>query len=177
MNIYLVGMPGSGKTTFGKRLAKVSSFSFGDLDQVISQQEALSISEIFTQKGENYFRQAESEALKHTLYLSKNIIATGGGTPCFFDNMDWMNQYGITIFLDVSVAELVKRLTATTEAQQKRPLVANKSLAELTESLEAMLRSRLPFYEKAQFRFMPHETKPEKIVSFLKEKAPQLFDL
>lgn len=176
MNIYLLGMPGSGKTTLGRRLAKACGYLFADLDAILSQQEAMPVTEIFAQKGEAYFRQAESDALKNTLALPKHVIATGGGTPCFFDNLDWMNQTGITLFLDVSVSELVKRLTANAEAQQKRPLFANKSLAELTESLEVMRANRLPFYEKAHFRLLPHETKPDQIVSFLKAKAPQLFD-
>jgi shikimate kinase len=176
MNIYLLGMPGSGKTTLGKRLAKACGYAFADLDTLLTQRESLPITEIFARKGEAYFRQAESDALKHTLQLSRHVIATGGGTPCFFDNLTWMNEHGVTLFLDVPLAELLKRLTAHSEAQQKRPLVANKSPEELAESLEAMRTQRLPFYEKAQFRFLPHETHPEKMVSFLKEKAPQLFD-
>jgi shikimate kinase len=176
MNIYLLGMPGSGKTTLGKRLANVCGYAFADLDAIIAQQEGVPVTDIFAQKGEPYFRQAESNALKDTLGLSAHVIATGGGTPCFFDNLEWMNQHGVTIFLDVSVPELIKRLTTHAEAQQKRPLFANKSIAELTESLEAMRIHRLPFYEKAQFRLLPHETKPGKIASLLKEKAPQLFN-
>ncbi len=176
MNIYLLGMPGSGKTTLGKRLAKAAGYSFVDLDAILAQQENMPVTDIFSQKGETYFRQAESNAIKETISLSRHVVATGGGTPCFYDNLDWMNRNGITIFLDVSVSELTRRLTANANAQQKRPLVANKTPEELTESLTLMRQNRLPFYEKAQFRFLPHETQPEKIVYLLKEKAPHLFE-
>jgi len=172
MNIYLTGMPGSGKTTVGKRLARVAEFTFTDLDVVLSEQEAMPVTDIFARKGEAYFRQAESDALKTTIDSRRSIIATGGGTPCFFDNMDWMNQHGITIFLDVPIAELIRRLTASPQAQQKRPLFANKSHEELTESLYTMQQNRLPFYEKSQFRLLPHQTGPDKIIAFLNEKVP-----
>ncbi|MDJ1501049.1 shikimate kinase [Cytophagaceae bacterium BD1B2-1] len=175
MNIYLIGMPGSGKTTLGKRLAKTLGFSFTDLDIVLAEQEKMPVTEIFAQKGELYFRQAESECLKKTIQLQRSVIATGGGTPCFFDNMEWMNANGITIFLDVSTEELVKRLTINEDATQKRPLFANKSVQELRSSLETMQTNRLPHYEKSQFRFLPHETKPSFVASQLKERLPELF--
>ncbi|MDJ1492839.1 shikimate kinase [Cytophagaceae bacterium DM2B3-1] len=175
MNIYLIGMPGSGKTTLGKRLAKTLGFSFTDLDIVLAEQEKMPVTEIFAQKGESYFRQAESECLKGTLQLQKSVIATGGGTPCFFDNMAWMNEHGITIFLDVSTDELVKRLTSSEDATQKRPLFANKSVEELRDSIDTMQVNRVPHYEKSQFRFFPHETKPSFVASQLKERFPDSF--
>ncbi len=174
-NIYLVGMPGSGKTATGKRLAKATGFAFADLDARIAEHERMPVAEIFAQHGEEYFRQLESGKLRQTDGWQRHIIATGGGTPCFLDNMAWMNRHGLTLFLEVPLAELVRRLTANAQAQQKRPLFAGKSVDELTESLSLMLQTRLLFYETAHFRLLPHETDTAKIVSFLKQKAPRLF--
>lgn len=168
-------MPGSGKTTFGKRLAKALGFTFKDLDVLITDHEKKPVTDIFAQQGETYFRQLESRMLKETLSCTRTIIATGGGTPCFFDNMDWMNTQGVTIFLDVSIPELVQRLTTVTKAQQKRPLFADKTPKELLESLQAMHTRRLPYYEQAQIRLVSAEIKPDKAMPVLKEKAPQLF--
>ncbi len=174
-NIYLVGMPGSGKTATGKRLAKATGFAFADLDACLVEHEQMPVAEIFARHGEEYFRQLESGQLRQTARWQRHIIATGGGTPCFLDNMAWMNRHGLTLFLDVPLAELVRRLTANAQAQQKRPLFAGKSVDELALSLSAMLQTRLPFYETARFRLLPHETDTAKIVSFLKQKAPRLF--
>lgn len=173
-SIYLVGMPGSGKTATGKRLAKAIGFAFADLDARIAEHAQMPVTEIFARHGEGYFRQLESEQLRQVA-SGPHVIATGGGTPCFLDNMDWMNRHGLTIFLDVPLPELVRRLTANAQAQQKRPLFAGKSTEELTESLRKMLQTRLPFYENARFRLPPHQTDTAKIVSFLKDKAPQVF--
>lgn len=174
-NIYLVGMPGSGKTATGKRLAKATGLAFADLDARIAEHAQMPVPEIFARYGEEYFRKLESEQLRQTAGWQRHIIATGGGTPCFLGNMAWMNRHGLTLFLDVPLDELVRRLTANAQAQQKRPLFAGKSVDELTESLSAMLQTRLPFYETACFRLLPHQTDTAKIVSFLKQKAPQLF--
>lgn len=176
MNIYLTGMPGSGKTTFGKRLAKAMGFTFCDLDVLITEHEKKPVTEIFAQQGETYFRQLESELLKKTLSYTHTIIATGGGTPCFFDNMQWMCMQGITIFLDVTLPELTQRLMVGTKGEQKRPLFANKTPEELQASLAAMRQLRLPYYEQARFHLGPHQIKTEVAMALLQEKAPQLFD-
>lgn len=175
MNIYLVGMPGSGKTATGKRLAKAAGLVFTDLDARIAEHAQMPVAEIFAQHGEEYFRRVEGEHLKQTADCQRHIIATGGGTPCFSDNMAWMNRHGLTVFLDVPLPELARRLTANAQAQQKRPLFAGKTLDELTESLSMMLQKRLPFYETAHFRLLPHQTDTAQIVSFLKQKAPRFF--
>jgi shikimate kinase len=167
MHIFLIGMPGSGKTSFGKRLAKALDCPFVDLDARLAEAEAMPVAEIFRQKGETYFRHAESETLKNTLSLPPSVVATGGGTPCFFDNMDWMNQHGATVFLDVPLDELARRLTATDEAQRKRPLFAGQSPEQLAASLSQMHQNRLPFYEKARFRLLPSETKPAEVAARL----------
>ena len=169
MHVFLIGMPGSGKTSFGKRLAKALGRPFADLDAQLAEAEAMPVTEIFRQKGEAYFRQAESETLKNTLSLPPSVVATGGGTPCFFDNMDWMNQHGTTVFLDVPLDELARRLTATSEAQRKRPLFAGQSPEQLAASLGQMNQNRLPFYEKAQLRLLPSETKPNRVAEMITE--------
>lgn len=109
-NIFLVGMPSSGKSTIGRDLAKLLSYQYVDLDALIESSEGKSIATIFAENGEDYFRAREKELLQAILPDQRQVIATGGGAPCFFDNMSFIKQNGISIFLDVSVDEIVKRL-------------------------------------------------------------------
>ncbi|NJN78937.1 MAG: shikimate kinase [Saprospiraceae bacterium] len=98
MNIYLIGFMGSGKSFIGKQLSEQLNFEFCDLDERIETAKNQSIASIFENKGETYFRKLESTILQKTANLKNTIIATGGGTACFFDNMEWMNENGKTIF-------------------------------------------------------------------------------
>ena len=147
MKIYLIGMPGSGKTTLGKQVASDLPTSFVDLDYEIESREKKSIPEIFSQQGEDYFRMVESELLKEWAASDKSfVMATGGGTPCFFQGIDVMMQTGISIFLDTPIDLLVQRL----EKKSGRPLLQSKDNNELRNKLEALRQSRLPFYQRAQ---------------------------
>ncbi len=110
MKIFLIGLPGSGKTTLGKRLAEKLNLTFVDLDLEIEKKEGKTVQEIFAQKKENYFREIESKTLRG--FCSSNndfVMSTGGGAPCFYDNMTLMNQSGTTIFLHVSAAQIIRR--------------------------------------------------------------------
>jgi shikimate kinase len=146
MRLYLVGFMGSGKTTLGKWLAEGLNCHFIDLDAQIEISEQQSISEIFEQKGEPYFREVEAKALRETHILEKTIIATGGGAPCFHQNMDWMNENGITLYLSVSAAQLAERLYPERE---KRPLLAHLDMLQLLDFIANKLNERSFFYEKA----------------------------
>jgi shikimate kinase len=147
MKIYLIGMPGSGKTTLGKQLASKLALSFVDLDHEIERHENKSIPEIFDLQGEDYFRQIESELLKQWASSSKSfVMSTGGGTPCFHGGMEVINQSGISIFLDAPVTQLVKRV----EKETKRPLLQTSDQKELTDKLENLRASRLTFYRQAK---------------------------
>lgn len=117
MLIYILGMPASGKTTFGRGLAHALGYRFLDLDEEIVRREKMPVAEIFQRKGEEYFRRKETEALRRTGQLAYTVVAVGGGTPCFFDNMDYIREHGFSIFLDTPPEIVEKRLS-----EGKRPL-------------------------------------------------------
>ncbi len=147
--IFLVGFMGSGKSYWGSRLAKSIAWDFVDLDTLIEQKTGLSIPEIFALHGEDGFRLHEQDCL-HSLTerLEPAVIATGGGTPCFFDNMDWMNQHGTTIWLDIPVDTLVERLWPE---RHKRPLLAQIPETDFTTFIKERLDIRCVWYQEAQF--------------------------
>ena len=139
-------MPGSGKSTLGRRLAEKLSLPFIDLDAEIEKSEGIAVSDIFSTKGEDYFRMKESESLQSFAGSSESfVMATGGGAPCFFDGIHHMNTAGLTIFLDVPIAELVRRLSS----KKDRPLLLTAGVDELTRRLEDLLAKRSMIYTKA----------------------------
>lgn len=146
-HIFLVGMMGSGKSYWAQQIAAATNLNWMDLDAEIEKENSMTIKEIFETEGEAYFRLLEQKAL-HTLALYNNIIiATGGGTPCFFNNMDWMNAHGRTIFINEPINILIQRLQSE---KAKRPLISNLSNQALHQSLTERLESRMDFYSKAQ---------------------------
>jgi shikimate kinase len=147
-NVFLVGFMGSGKTHWGKIWAVNTMRSFIDLDEVIEKMAGKSIADIFEIKGEDYFRKLEADALRSCATVSNSIIACGGGTPCFYDNMKWMNEYGITIYLTCTPSEVLKRVELE---QEKRPLVKKLNRAELLFFIEQKLKEREPVYTQAKF--------------------------
>lgn len=171
MRIYLIGMPGSGKSTLGISLANLMNYSFIDLDERIIEMEQMPISEVFSQKGEGYFRQVEQQALQNTFTEENIIVATGGGTPCFFDNMEKINHNGISIFLNIPLNQLVVRLLPGKNKKQLRPLFTGKNKEQIIESLQAMWDKRLPYYQKAQIQLSLEDTKPERISSLIQRKT------
>lgn len=154
---------GSGKSLLGRLLAKRLAFDFLDLDEVIEMEVGCTISEIFNKKGEAAFRLLEKEALDQTSVLERTVIATGGGTPCFFDNMDRMNQYGVTIYLSASPTLLANRLN---HEKEKRPLLAGMDEIKLIDFIKNTLKKRNGFYEMAQFRCKV-DGPPDEIATFL----------
>jgi len=145
--IFLTGFMGSGKTTLGRFFAKEYGYSFIDLDHYIEGRYFKTINQIFEESGEEGFRLIEQKALKEVSEIEDVIIATGGGTPCFFDNMDYMNSCGLTIFINVSIPELTIRLE---KAKSKRPLLKDKNKEEIGEYIKEKLQARLPYYQKSQ---------------------------
>ena len=148
MRIYLIGFMGSGKTSIGKQVAQQLGIPFVDTDAYIVSQQGKSIAAIFAEEGEKGFRQMEHQAL---LSLSKEVtdavISTGGGLPCFSHNMDFIQQDGVSFYLDVPVQELQRRLRLE---KDHRPLLQNKDDAELLAYIQEALAQRLPFYSQAQ---------------------------
>ena len=150
--IFLVGMPGAGKSTIGRKLSQALNRPFLDLDDILEEKEGRPIREIFSTQGETYFRQAETSALREiTGQVSGSIIATGGGAPCFHGNMDFMNQHGTTIYLKAPVNVLVDRLTG--HGREQRPLVAGKSAEQINQFVTETLTTRMQFYEAAQITY------------------------
>lgn len=143
---YLIGFMGAGKTYWGKRMAQALNCPFTDLDEAIEQRHGMSIPTIFEQFGEHTFRHWERQMLIETAEIPHLVVATGGGTPCFANNMDWMNQHGVTIFLPVPVPVLAKRLS---HQMDSRPLLRGIDPAELHRFIAQKLQERLPYYEKA----------------------------
>jgi shikimate kinase len=157
--IFLIGFMGSGKTHEGKLLAENLGLPFIDLDTWIEEKEGQTIASIFSTKGEGYFRLQESQAIKDVYHFLieqnhedqdslrfKGIVSTGGGAPCFFNNMDWMNQHGVTVWLDLPVEMLLDRLK---KEKSKRPLLADKIDEELKAFITVKLNERNAFYSRA----------------------------
>ncbi|GAB2539731.1 shikimate kinase [Spirosoma aerophilum] len=140
-------MPSSGKSTLGKRVADALHYRFVDTDKLIVREEGRSIAEIFAESGEDYFREAERRVLRKIQPGGSLVVSTGGGMPCFHDNMSYINATGVSVFLDVPVDVLVQRITA--HAQEDRPL-NNPTDPELAAVLKARHESRLPIYSQAQ---------------------------
>lgn len=145
--IFLVGFMGSGKSTLGRRLKNEMEWDFLDLDDVFEEKYQTTIKEYFATLGEDAFREAERQVLAEVIHRKKVIISTGGGTPCFFDNMDVMNQNGLTIYLKLSVDTLITRLNT---GKNVRPLVAGKSGEELYNFIEEKLSEREGFYQQSK---------------------------
>ncbi|WP_420582483.1 shikimate kinase [Reichenbachiella sp.] len=147
--IFLVGMPGSGKSTLGKQLAEQLGRNFFDLDAEIERMAGWVIPDIFEQVGEDYFRELENSVLLMLIRLNEPaVIATGGGAPCFYDNMDQMNTAGATIFIDTPMDTIIERVKKEKSA---RPLVNQMEDVSLSQDMQALYEKRLPHYKKASF--------------------------
>lgn len=145
--IFLIGFMGSGKSTAGRRLASQLNWSFIDLDEKIEKMEGMKIADIFSLKGESYFRKVETKALKDLRFEKDTVISTGGGTPCFGDNMDFMLSSGLTIYLRMSPASLKIRLERSPE---NRPLIKDIDRKGLDGYITAKLAEREKWYSRAE---------------------------
>lgn len=150
MRIFLTGFMASGKSFLGKELAQLYGLPFIDLDERIEQQSGLSIAEWFEQRGELAFREYESQQLRAATMFQDLVLACGGGTPCFHNNISWMNEQGITVFLDVPTELLFQRLRT---AKINRPLVAQLADEDLKSWIAERLALRLPYYQQAAIIF------------------------
>lgn len=148
MKRFLVGYMASGKSRYGRIMAAAENSRFIDLDRYIEEREHRTIHEIFRDNGEDVFRKLESRYLHEVCELYGDfILSCGGGTPCFNNNMEYMNSQGVTIFLNPSIDTIVKRLI---RGKWKRPLVAKLSDDEIRAFVEKHLAERTPYYSKAQ---------------------------
>ncbi len=148
MRIYFIGFMGSGKSSLGKELAHKLGLAFVDLDELIEEKEGKKISEIFETDGENKFRETEHECLLTTLQLNNVVISTGGGTPCFFDNMELINAKGISIYIKLNAGILASRLE---DDKEKRPLIKHcKNKIELELFIKDLLEKREKYYSQSK---------------------------
>lgn len=164
MRIFLIGYMGSGKSRWGKLIAKHYGFRFIDLDIHIEEREKATIPEIFNEHEESGFRLKEQEALTSIQDIDNVIIATGGGAPCFHNNMETMNNLGTTLFIDCSAELLQKRIS---DSDTERPLVAKLSQDELLEYIKRHLKIRMPFYKQADYKIISGNLEIEDFIALL----------
>ncbi|MBP3211456.1 MAG: shikimate kinase [Prevotella sp.] len=146
--IILIGYMGAGKTTIGKALSKELGLQFYDLDWYIESRRRKTVPQLFAELGEEGFRKIEYNMLHEVAEFENVIISCGGGTPCFFDNMDYMNRQGKVIYLRCEPEVLQKHLMM---GKTERPLLKGKTPEELTAYISDHLQEREPFYNKAQY--------------------------
>ena len=164
--IFLIGYMGSGKTTLGKKLANKLDLPFIDTDEEIVKQIGMSITEYFGEHGEAAFRELEREQL-HKFADSYAVISTGGGAPCFFDNMDWIKANGYAVYLQMSPKALFDRLSQS--KLHKRPILIGKSPEELRVFIEEKLTEREPYYSQAHLTIDQLNTTVEALVTLINQ--------
>ena len=172
--IFLIGYMGAGKTTLGKAFARAMGLTFIDLDWYIEERFHKTIRELFTERGEDAFRDLERRMLHEAGEFEDVVISVGGGTPCFFDNVDYMNSVGETVFLDVDIRVLFRRLKI---AKQQRPLLDGKSDEELMQFIQEALQSRLPFYTRAKQTFNGEKLEDRRQIQQSVERLKELLKL
>ena len=169
--IFLIGYMGAGKTTLGKVLAMRMNLSYIDTDHYIENRYHKKISEIFATEGEGHFREIEHRILLEVSEFENIVVSTGGGTPCFNNNMNIMNDLGTTVYLETSAEELAARLKVS---KNVRPILSKYSGSELIDFIRENLDKRKVFYEQAKIRFNAEQMLTEKDVDVLAEKLEKL---
>lgn len=147
MKIFLIGFMGCGKTTLARKLAGKMAYELVDLDHEIEKKLGKNINSYFAEHGELAFRELERDTLKSFPYAENTVVATGGGTPCHFDNMSWMNEAGLTVYIEMPAKSLAKRLEG---GKAKRPLLKDLSENEMISFIENKLTERKSFYNQAK---------------------------
>ncbi|MFN3299858.1 MAG: shikimate kinase [Sediminibacterium sp.] len=165
MKVFLIGMMGSGKSFWKHRLSAKLKTGGYDLDSIIESVEEKSIAELFEEEGEISFRKKEAKLLRWFGEKKSFVLATGGGTPCFHQNIEWMNQQGITIWLDESVDVIVERLVTEMD---HRPLLKNLSINDLHSFIQNKLNERIPFYNQAKYKLSGTEINLKNLTANIK---------
>lgn len=169
--IFLIGYMGAGKSTMGKALAKTMDLTFIDLDDFIVNRQHKTVSEIFEEVGEDGFRQIERKALIEVAAYENVVISLGGGTPCFFDNMDVVNKAGKSVYLRPSEEVLLQRLI---KGKSKRPLLAQKSDDEILQVIREQLAWREPYYLRASLVFEASHLENKEDIHFHSEELARM---
>jgi len=166
--IYIVGYMGAGKTTAARRLAQRLGWGVADTDDLFEEKYKVSVCDFFNKYDEPLYRKLESEVLKETESLENVVVSTGGGTACYFDNMEWMNQHGLTVFLRISEKAVIDRLL---HAKRKRPLAEGKSETELTAFVNQHYSSRLPFYKQAKITVKAEDSDLDYLIQLIENET------
>lgn len=165
MLIFLIGYMGCGKSSLGQPLSRLMNYSFIDLDSTIERVCEMKIEDIFAQFGEEYFRKEERRQLIELCETSENcVISTGGGTPCYNDNMEIMKRYGLTVYINLEKNILISRLLSS---KKKRPLIQSMTEEELREFVGNSLASREPIYNQSEINITGRNIKPYDISLFI----------
>lgn len=162
--IFLIGFMGSGKTTLGKKLAKKLNLPFMDSDSEIEKRTGKTISDLFSEFGEDHFRQIEERFILNIEEDFQGVIAVGGGLPCFRNNLEILKQLGRVVYLKRTPKELLHRLI---NAKKERPLIADKSPDELLDFINMMYEKRSQFYEQADLILYREHQKVDSIMKLL----------
>jgi shikimate kinase len=160
--VYIIGFMGSGKTTTGRKLASMLGWSFTDLDLGIEKHTGMTIPQIFSEKGEAYFREVEADMLRKLHTATRTVISTGGGAPVYSDNMDYMLETGLTIYLKLTPGQLKTRLAAS---DGERPLITKLNDEELLSFIEDKLQFREKWYSRAELTVSGFDTDMRAIFS------------
>jgi len=168
MKIFLIGFMGSGKTTIGNCLARQTGFDFADTDQIIERQQGMTVSELFARHGETAFRRMEHDILLEIQNLDNLVVSTGGGMPCYHNNMDIMLSCGKVAYLKTSPQSLTRRLLCL---QNERPLIKGKTEKELQQYIVEKLSERESFYSRAQIVVQTEDFSIEELLQALNLNA------
>lgn len=166
MRIYLIGYMGSGKSTVSGRLAAQLGFQRLDLDELFEEHYKIPIHRFFEKYDQTVFRTFESRLLKETESIDNVVISTGGGTPCYYDNMFWMNQHGLTVYLKISAGAIASRLS---QSKKKRPLLAQKKPDELLGFVREHLRQRNIYYSQAKITIQAESIDLNELVRLVRQ--------
>ena len=168
MLVYIMGYMGSGKTTVARKLSKALTCAFVDLDNQIEFVVGKSIADYFNDEGEEAFRKIEQEELHKTFSLENTVVSLGGGTPCFFDNLEQINQNGLSVYLKLSSKSLANRLE---NAKISRPLIKDLSDGELFEFVQQQLGERELYYNHAHILMKGESLKIQDLVDIIKSNT------
>jgi shikimate kinase len=166
MLIFILGYMGSGKSTVGKKLASKLGYEFLDMDMIFERNHGTDVAAYFAEHGEASFREQEKELLSSLVHLENTVVSTGGGTPCFFDNMQVMNDHGITIYMDHEPKALYHRLI---HAKIKRPLLQDYSGGDLLKKIRQDLLWRASYYRQATHIIRGKDLKYSRVLEALKK--------
>lgn len=164
--VFIVGFMGSGKTTWGRKIANKAGWSFIDLDAHIADKTGLPIPDYFERYGEVKFRELESQTLKNLSFSGSTVVSTGGGTPCFFDNMPWMNKAGVTVYFQLPTKVLWERLMKSNITS--RPALNGLTGDQLFKHIDTKLTEREPYYRQAKYTVNQLSVTVEELISIIR---------